>query len=168
MLRMATFVCRDNRRCRLPGAPREGATGLEPATSGVTGRYRRNRLRPAATPELPARAGICLPSEPAVTGWNRLPPGTACVADVWSTWCPPRQRSCNAYSTSGVSSAASRRIASTTRLCGARATAVSNPATQHANLQEFSTGATGLEPATSGVTGRRSNQLNYAPGDGEV
>ena len=30
------------------------------------------------------------------------------------------------------------------------------------------TGATGLEPATSGVTGRRSNQLNYAPGDGPV
>ena len=30
------------------------------------------------------------------------------------------------------------------------------------------TGATGLEPATSGVTGRRSNQLNYAPGDGKV
>jgi hypothetical protein len=24
-------------------------------------------------------------------------------------------------------------------------------------------GATGLEPATSGVTGRHSNQLNYAP-----
>jgi hypothetical protein len=30
----------------------------------------------------------------------------------------------------------------------------------------FSTGATGLEPATSGVTGRRSNQLNYAPAGG--
>jgi hypothetical protein len=29
-------------------------------------------------------------------------------------------------------------------------------------------GATGLEPATSGVTGRHSNQLSYAPaGDGD-
>src|SRR3954469_4662117 len=29
-----------------------------------------------------------------------------------------------------------------------------------------STGATGLEPAASGVTGRRSNQLSYAPEKG--
>ncbi len=32
-------------------------------------------------------------------------------------------------------------------------------------LKSFSNlaGATGLEPAASGVTGRRSNQLSYAP-----
>jgi hypothetical protein len=40
---------------------------------------------------------------------------------------------------------------------------------QSFSLQAISgTGATGLEPATSGVTGRRSNQLNYAPGRAEV
>ncbi len=38
------------------------------------------------------------------------------------------------------------------------------PDNQNAYLQALrETGATGLEPATSGVTGRRSNQLNYAP-----
>ena len=29
-------------------------------------------------------------------------------------------------------------------------------------------GSTGLEPATSGVTGRRSNQLNYDPASGRA
>src|SRR5256885_14390669 len=29
-------------------------------------------------------------------------------------------------------------------------------------------GATGLEPAASGVTGRRSNQLSYAPGKASI
>jgi hypothetical protein len=39
------------------------------------------------------------------------------------------------------------------------AAAVSN----HGASQDTEAGATGLEPATSDVTGRRSNQLNYAP-----
>lgn len=33
-------------------------------------------------------------------------------------------------------------------------------------MLEVMAGATGLEPAASGVTGRRSNQLSYAPANG--
>jgi hypothetical protein len=35
-------------------------------------------------------------------------------------------------------------------------------------VQKIMAGATGLEPAASGVTGRRSNQLSYAPNIGNA
>ena len=60
-----------------------GATGLEPATSGVTGRYGAagcDRLRAGIT----GYSRVCVLREQAVTGYDRLPPGTACVAYVWS------------------------------------------------------------------------------------
>ena len=44
----------------------------------------------------------------------------------------------------------------------------SEPSSSEQKWLEQRTGATGLEPATSGVTGRRSNQLNYAPVVAEV
>ena len=37
-----------------------------------------------------------------------------------------------------------------------------------ANLSKEMAGVTGLEPATSGVTGRHSNQLSYTPGPSEA
>ena len=60
-----------------------GATGLEPATSGVTGRYGPDRYS-GCDRELPAEGGISSPSEPALTGYDPLPPGRACVVRVWS------------------------------------------------------------------------------------
>jgi len=33
---------------------------------------------------LPAEGGISSPSEPALTGYDPLPPGRACVVRVWS------------------------------------------------------------------------------------
>src|SRR5436190_2976776 len=43
---------------------------------------------------------------------------------------------------------------------------ISGPAELHRRKRR-GTGATGLEPATSGVTGRRSNRLSYAPSEGD-
>jgi hypothetical protein len=36
------------------------------------------------------------------------------------------------------------------------------------DVLDYLAGATGLEPATSGVTGRHSNQLSYAPALGDA
>jgi hypothetical protein len=68
-----------------PGTSKTGATGLEPATSGVTGRYGAAG-HAGYDAELPAGAGNSSNSEPAVTGYDRLAPGTACVAYVWWLW----------------------------------------------------------------------------------
>jgi hypothetical protein len=79
------------RRSAADSPPCVGAKGLEPATSGVTGRHGAtgyNRLRP----ELHATAGLSSSSRPVVTGYDRLRPGTACVEGVWSTRCLLRQR----------------------------------------------------------------------------
>jgi hypothetical protein len=67
-----------------------------------------------------------------------------------------------------------RRSASGSRHCSKSApktrlgweAASAGAATRATCAGSFEAGATGLEPATSGVTGRRSNQLNYAPGAG--
>ena len=77
-----------------------GATGLEPATSGVTDRYgldRYSRLPPGIT----AGAGISCRAQTAVTGHDRLPPVRACVVDVQSNWCRIRQQ-CNRWATSSA------------------------------------------------------------------
>jgi len=69
-----------------------GATGPEPATSGVTGRYELNR-HGWPPPRIPAGAGNSCLRELAVTGYERLPPGRACVVLVQSDWWRNRQQS---------------------------------------------------------------------------
>jgi hypothetical protein len=73
--------------------------GLEPATSGVTGRYGAtgySRLRPG----IMARAGISSSSEPAVTGYYWLRPGRACVVRVYpARWRDSQQGSCRRFGT---------------------------------------------------------------------
>src|SRR5258708_5213966 len=60
-----------------------------------------------------------------------------------------------------------RRAGSTRTFARAATAAVAHAPFQNREARSLSglrgAGATGLEPATSGVTGRRSNQLNYAP-----
>ena len=41
--------------------------------------------------------------------------------------------------------------------------AINCGATNNIDLRKIMAGVTGLEPAASGVTGRRSNQLSYTP-----
>ena len=41
--------------------------------------------------------------------------------------------------------------------------AINCGATDNIDLRKIMAGVTGLEPAASGVTGRRSNQLSYTP-----
>ena len=80
----------DNTSCRFAGTF-TGATGLEPATSGVTGRHGPtgyNRLRPRIT----GYSRHSSPTEPVLTGYDRLAPGTARVAGVWPTRCRMRQQ----------------------------------------------------------------------------
>jgi hypothetical protein len=57
---------------------------------------------------------------------------------------------------------AARRNASSHLLRANRRATNARPNSERRSEVSF-TGATGLEPATSGVTGRRSNQLSYAP-----
>ena len=46
-----------------------------------------------------------------------------------------------------------------------KSAALPNELKRHKSFSFSMAGATGLEPATSGVTGQRSNQLSYAPID---
>src|SRR6266508_5229864 len=53
-------------------------------------------------------------------------------------------------------------------LCSRCVVGCEEQALARAEPLQIETGATGLEPATSGVTGRRSDQLNYAPRTGAI
>jgi hypothetical protein len=69
-----------------------GATGLEPATSGVTGRYGLDRYR-WLRPGIVSWSSASYRIEPALTGYDLPSPGRAYVARVWSPWLRIRQRS---------------------------------------------------------------------------
>ena len=70
-----------------------GATRLEPATSGVTGRYVSEPVTGGYDGITAATAASSSPSEPAATGYDRLPPGAAFVVSVWCDRCLARQLS---------------------------------------------------------------------------
>src|SRR6266511_125433 len=83
-----------NRRCQFAGllGVKDGSDGTRTRDLRRDRPVRRNPATAGYDPELLATAGISSPGEPAVTGYDRLPPGTACVAGVWSAWCLLRQR----------------------------------------------------------------------------
>jgi hypothetical protein len=85
---------------------------------------------------------------------------------------PSPHRKCMSYGTRDTLTTRSRTSGwpATTKCCpGPLPGPATNGRSQHEPAESrtssgrYEAGATGLEPATSGVTGRRSNQLSYAP-----
>lgn len=100
----------NRRRCRDIPAPRSGelsssrpgvwtrvslpASGVDPPRARPPAPLLRlTGGLPEPLPAMPcALSSTFASSEPGGTGYDRLPPGTACVESVWSLWCRIRQR----------------------------------------------------------------------------
>ena len=140
--------------------PFTSSTATSPSRSATSDRAHRRRLRvstverPARLRRSPGREGAGSPSPSAPAGLEELfVTGGIPVTVTYhprENVLPPPEEIARLWPSMGSRSA--RRPPSSTRPLGALVDV------------KAKTGATGLEPATSGVTGRRSNQLNYAPG----